>query len=211
MPEAVVTISASYGAGGSVVAPTLAERLGWPFIDRMVTASISSDAEELSARSGEGLAEGEVTPPGRFLAGLARAAGAGAMMAPLPAVDDDLSLRESTEAALAPVLAGGGAVVLGRAAAVVLAGRARTLHVRLHGPVERRVAQAATLENIDGAAARTRLGQTDRARNTFVRRLYRRDPEDAGLYHLVIDSTALPLDAVVDLLVAATAAALRSD
>jgi cytidylate kinase len=64
MPAAVVTISASYGAGGSVVAPALAERLGWPFIDRMVTASVSSEAEDLSIRSSEGLAPGEVAPPG---------------------------------------------------------------------------------------------------------------------------------------------------
>jgi cytidylate kinase len=211
MPAGVVTISASYGAGGSVVAPALAERLGWPFIDRMVTASVSSEAEDLSIRSGEGLAPGEVAPAGRLLASLARAAGAGAMMAPLPVLDTDVELRERTEAALAPVLAGGGAVVLGRAGAVVLAGRPRTLHVRLKGPVEARVTRAAAIEGVNPSTARTRMGQTDRARNTFVRRVYRRDPEDAGLYHLVVDSTAFPLEAVVEFLAAAAVAALGPD
>jgi cytidylate kinase len=211
MPAAVVTISAAYGAGGSVVAPALAERLGWPFIDRMVTASVSSNAEDLSVHSGEGLAKGEVSPPGRLLASLARAAGAGAMMAPPPILDTDLDLREQTEAALAPVINGGGAVVLGRASAVVLADRPRTLHVRLQGPLERRVARATTIEGLDEATARTRLAQTDRARNTFVRRLYHRDPEDAELYHLVIDSTVFPLDYVVGLLSDAVEAALGHD
>jgi len=34
----LVTISAAYGAGGSVVAPALAQRLGVPFLQRMTTA-----------------------------------------------------------------------------------------------------------------------------------------------------------------------------
>jgi cytidylate kinase len=205
-----VTISAAYGAGGSVVAPALAERLGWPFIDRMVTADLSSDAAGLATRSTEGLVKGEVTPPSRLLAGLARSAGVAAMMTPMQTLDTDVELRELTESALRPVIAGGAAVVLGRAAAVVLAGRARTLHVRLHGPEERRIAQAARIENIDEADARVRMAETDRARNLFVRRLYRRDPEDASLYQLVIDSTMFPLDAVVDLLADSVALTLST-
>jgi cytidylate kinase len=31
-----------------------------------------------------------------------------------------------------------------------------------------------------------------------VRRLYRADPADPGHYHLVIDSTAIPLDTVIE-------------
>src|SRR3712207_7367410 len=41
----------------------------------------------------------------------------------------------------------GNAVVLGRAAAVVLHEDQRALHVRLDGPVERRIAQAMALED----------------------------------------------------------------
>ena len=39
-----------------------------------------------------------------------------------------------------------------------------------------------------------------------MRRLYRTDPADPSLYHLVIDSTAIPLDAVVELILAAARA-----
>ena len=35
----LVTVSASYGAGGSVVAPALAERLGVPFVQRATTST----------------------------------------------------------------------------------------------------------------------------------------------------------------------------
>jgi cytidylate kinase len=39
-----------------------------------------------------------------------------------------------------------------------------------------------------------------------VRHFYRCDPAGAGNYHLVIDSTALPLETVVDLIVTAARA-----
>lgn len=201
MTEPVVTISASYGAGGSVVAPGLAERLGWPFIDRMVTAQLSRNAQNMRSREGLTGDEAANTPPNRFLSSLARAAGVGAMMPPDMIVDTELDLREQTEAALSPLLAGGRGVVLGRASAVVLGNRPRTLHVRLDGPAERRIARASELESISMAEARDRQGETDRARNLFVRRLYHRDPEDATLYHLRIDTTIMPVEAVVKLLV----------
>jgi cytidylate kinase len=208
MTEPVVTISASYGAGGSLVAPMLAERLGWPFIDRMVTPQISHSA--LTAKSKESLTDDEAanTPPNRFLSSLARAAGVGAMMPPDMIVDTELDLREQTEAALSPLLGGGRGVVLGRASAVVLANRPRTLHVRLDGPAERRIMRASEIEGITMAQARERQGETDRARNLFVRRLYHRDPEDSTLYHLQIDTTILSHEAVVRLLIDAVEASI---
>jgi cytidylate kinase len=209
MTEPVVTISASYGAAGSVVAPALAERLGWPFIDRLVTSQLSSDA--LALRSKESLTDAEAahTPPNRFLASLARAAGVGAVMPPeVVVVDTELDLREQTESALSPLVAGGRGVVLGRAAAVILADRPRTLHVRLDGPVERRIERAAELEGISTAEARSRQGETDRARTLFVRRLYHRDPEDVALYHLRIDTTILSPESVVKLLLVAIEASI---
>ena len=43
----------------------------------------------------------------------------------------------------------------------------------------------------------------DKARTAYVRRLYRVDPADASLYHMVIDSTALPLNTVIELILTA--------
>ena len=44
------------------------------------------------------------------------------------------------------------------------------------------------------------------AGSAYVRRLYRCDPADASLYHLVIDSTAIPLDTVTELILTAARA-----
>ena len=96
-------------------------------------------------------------------------------------------------------------MILGRAGAVVL-GKDRGFHVRLDGPAERRVVQGAAIEGISEEEARERLRAADRARIAYVRRLYRCDPADASLYHLVIDSTAMPLDTVIELIVTAARA-----
>ena len=202
--EPVITVSATYGAGGSVIAPRLAQELGWPFIDRL----ISADAVAQSLRSQEGLAHGEQdsTPTGRFLSYFARAATVGAVIGPDPDLEDDSDIRTRTEKALQGVLAGAGGVILGRAASIVLASRPLTYHIRLDGPVERRVAWAAPHEGLTLDAARRRQSETDRARTSFVKRLYRADPANPLLYHLILDPTVIGVDAAVDVIERAAAA-----
>jgi cytidylate kinase len=85
-------------------------------------------------------------------------------------------------------------------------GKGRGFHVRLDGPAERRVAQGAAIEGISKEQATERQCAADKARTAYVRRLYRCDPADASLYHLVIDSTAIPLDTVIELIVTAARA-----
>lgn len=205
--EPVITVSATYGAGGSVIAPRLAAELGLPFVDRLISADASEDAAR-QARSQEGLIKGEQesTPTGRFLSYFARAATVGAVIGPEPDLLDDDEIRERTEAALRGLMAGDGGVVLGRAGAIVLAHRPGAFHVRLDGPVQRRVAWAAAFEQLDLEAARRRQAETDRARTSFVKRLYRKDPADPSLYHLIVDPTVIGIDAAVQVIEAAFAA-----
>jgi cytidylate kinase len=96
-----------------------------------------------------------------------------------------------------------GEVVLGRGGAIVLRDHAEALHVRLDGPQERRIAQAMELGGLARADAERMRRDSDRAREAYVRHFYGADARDPALYHLVIDSTALPLETVVDLIVAA--------
>jgi cytidylate kinase len=199
----LITVSAAYGAGGSVVAPALADRFGLPFLQR-VTTSEGHVAEP--GPCDEQLSEEEVkaTPVHRLLAHLTQAMPAGPTQSPPSTHHQDEHLRAHGEAGIHRLLAGGG-VILGRAGAVVL-GRNRGFHVRLDGPAERRVVQGAAIEGISEEQASERLRAADRARTAYVRRLYRCDPADTSLYHLVIDSTAIPLDTVIELIATAARA-----
>jgi len=210
--DPVVTLSASYGSGGSVIGPRLAERLDLPFLDRLITADLSEDAAR-NVASSEGLSEGEpeASSGSRLLSYFARAGSLGAIVPPDPVLDDDATLRERTEDSLRDVAAGASAVVLGRAGAIVLADRPRAYHVRLDAPVDRRLAWAARIEHVDTTTLPKRQAAADRARTQFVKRLYRVDPADPRLYHLVLDPTVLGVDRTVDLLAAAARAFFDAD
>ena len=92
---------------------------------------------------------------------------------------------------------------LGRAAALVLRGSPRALHVRLYGSTERRVERAVALEGITPQEAERRLADNDRAREAYVHHFYGADPNDLRHYHLAIDTTEIDLDCCVDLIAAA--------
>ena len=201
----IVTVSATYGAGGSVIAPALARDLGLRFVDRTVS---SADAAAVEAPTD---AEVATSPPSRWFASMAQ------LMFGVPGVPVheagavnqlDEMRRENTDRVVEAAREGS-VVVLGRAAALVLAEHPHALHVRLDGPLEARVARAQEIEGVDAEEARRRAAASDRLRTQFVKRLYGREATDPRLYHVVIDATAFPLDAVVDVLRAAAEAFWR--
>jgi hypothetical protein len=204
MAMTVVTLSASYGAGGSQVGPRLADRLGVAFLDRVIPTTV---AERLAVPLDDALAHDDAVRSvlERLLMRFAPAAQAFSGTATPPELVDERSFLKTTEEVIREHAAAGSGVILGRAAAVVLSDTPRALHVRLDGPAERRLAQAITLEGVDRETAARHMRETDRAREAYVQQFYGVDARDATLYHMVIDSTALALDACVELIALATA------
>jgi cytidylate kinase len=201
----VVTVSASYGAGGSEIGPAVAEALGLPFVDRAVPAGV---ARKLDVPLDLAQQRDETTDRGlwRVISSMAlvpEMAGAGPLA--YHTFADEHAFREKTEEVLREIAETGG-VVLGRAAAIVLAGRDDALHVRLDGPVEGRVVRSVQRSGRSEAEVRRALRSNDAARAAYVRNFYRADPADPRHYHLVIDTTAIPWNAAADLVVAAARA-----
>ncbi|MFG2002012.1 AAA family ATPase [Spirillospora sp. NPDC048911] len=217
----MVTISATFGAGGGSIGPAVAERLGLPFVDRAIPATV---AAEIGCTLEEALAHDDRAESGigRILAGAARLPNVtlGGMDVYLPdrtiLPEEEFVLR--TEQVMTRAAEAGGGVLLGRAGAVVLKDRADALHVRLDAPKQRRLVRARSevLASAEppkaGGTARSGTSQrdlermlddNDRARAAYVKHFYGADPADPRLYHLVIDSTRLPEPAVVDLITAA--------
>jgi cytidylate kinase len=200
----VLTISATYGAGGAVAAPLLAQRLGLPFADRLLNPLGPSPAASKEQITKEELAD---QPRSQFLEGLLLLGTAWSIPATRDAQDSPERLRSEVESSIAELINSGGAVILGRAAAVVIGRRSGAFHVRLDGPQERRAGRGAVWEGITVDEARAHLTKTDVARARYVQRLYGCDPADPALYHLVVDSTVVALDALVDLIANAAEAA----
>lgn len=201
-PPVVVTISAAYGAGGGFVGPEVAERLGVAFVDRAVTAAVAAEiAERVEEVAGfeEHLGEGI----SHWLSCFTNASGPWGITTGPPEWFHDETGYKRHVASVLHREAGRGAVVLGRGAQVVLADVPWALHVRLDGPVERRIGQAVELGGLDETAARRAQHRTDAARHRYFHRLYGGNVADPRYYHLVIDSTAVPWASCVDIVVAA--------
>ena len=178
----------------------MAQRLGVEFLDRAIPTRV---AERLRVPIDDALAHDESLGDaiGRLVSTFAllpELAGAMAQAGYLSGED----YRRETER-LIKEHTDDGAVILGRAGAVILRDHPEALHVRLDGPPERRVARAMEIEGLTKADAERLRKEGDRAREAYVRHFYNCDAKNPSLYHLVIDSTALSMDAVVEVIVAA--------
>jgi cytidylate kinase len=198
----VVTISATYGAGGTFIAPAVAERLGIPFADRLIPM------QGVDPTSGEAVTSAELAtePRGAFARSLAALSAGWVIPGPTDTNDLPERVRGEVESSIQRLIDDGGAVILGRAAAVVLEGKPHAFHVRLDGPRDRRARRGSQWEQIDVATAEQHLKASDAARARYVKHLYRRDPADPTLYHLQLDPTVLPIDVCTDIVATAAEA-----
>jgi hypothetical protein len=199
----LVTLSSSYAAGGSQLGPRLAERLHVPFLDRAITSEVAERlaVDLVEAEAHQDQVGGLLSRVVRRLAPLGAAFGA----APEGPLEEEAYVQ-ATEATVRAHADAGDAVILGRSGALILKDHPQALHVRLDGPKERRVAQAVALLGVDRTTAERQLAETDRAREAYAQHFYRADVRDPALYHLVIDTTVIGLDAALELIVLAAAA-----
>jgi cytidylate kinase len=197
-----VTIAATYGAGGSIIGPAVAERLGLPFVDRAIPTAIVGRIHEplVSALADDSAAGSNV---GRLLNSVLSYTG---LFAGVPIDAEQLGVAPEvaqTEVAIRALATAGGAVILGRAGVFVLKERNDVFHVRLDGDVEARCRAAMAHEGLDHRAAAKMLQATDQARRAYVAHFYPRAGswDDPRHYHMVLDSTALSSDVCVELIV----------
>jgi cytidylate kinase len=192
----LVTVAAAYGAGGSVVAPALARRLEVCFLGRPpLPDGPDAEGEDVD----EGYGRGGLLSR---LASIAVSWGTPAGMTAEELLPDEAHRRELEREVLAFAAAGSG-VILGRGAAALLHDHPVALHVLLDGTKAARLEQAMLIEGIDRPAAEQRLARNDRFRRAYLEDLYGIDPREPGVFHLVLDSTAIPLDDCVELIIEA--------
>lgn len=204
----VIALSSSYGAGGSVIAPAVAKRLEVPFLRRVKLEP--RDEETIDDVISEGPLEGEDltrTLWERILDAFAAMPVEHGMVPTTVPADAALEVKTKVEARLRDFAAAPeGGVVYGWASPVVLPDAFKVL---LDGPPEARIEQAMRIENIDRETAATRAEKSNAVRRVYWKRLYNRDWLDRSLFHLCLDSTAIDLDAAVEV-IASTASAYWS-
>lgn len=199
----VITISSSFGAGGSVVAEQVGSMLGWKVINRAIPAEV---ALQLSVPMEVALAHDEESGD-RFWRALVRSAtqlaAEGGADLPPEIFTGEHAFRSITETIIRNIAESSDCVIVGRAASIILKDRTDVFSVRLDGPVSARIQQAMLALDLTQGEAKRKLEHTDRARKEYIRHFYRQHWADPMLYHLLIDSTAVPLEVCAQLVVIA--------
>ncbi len=212
---AVITISRQYGSGGDEIARQLCELLAYGYFDKLLLAHTAakmglaeSEIVDLSEnnyrvrslfdqlivgwRSPRTIAQAEIWQQELF-GGQSTAASA-------------LNKAQSqalVESALQMAYRHDNLVIVGRGGQVVLKDQPDVLHVRIEAPVAVRVKRLQTRQQISAALAQARISEHDRASAGYLRHFYKVDWSDPLLYHLVINTGNLELEAAARLIVKA--------
>lgn len=199
-PLRLITLSRQFGAGASELAALLGGRLGWRVVDRELVAEVArrlavpAPAVEAHEERVEALAD---------RVGLVLADSFPEMLLP-PWPPERVTAAEVArvvEAVLGEVLRELPAIVVGFGAQCLCARRDDALHLRLQAPLRARTARAVARLGISSEEAVEEAARRDEERRAYVRHHYGRDPDDPSLYHLVVDTAAVPLPALADLVV----------
>lgn len=180
--EPWITISRQPGSGGDELASRLAARLGWRVCDKEIVTAIAADAHstESVVRGRDERAAGVIE---EHLA---------ALMVPQDA--GQAAYLDRMTRVIAQIAQQGQAIIVGRGANWFL-DPARGLRLRV-------IAPAATRAEKSGKSA-AQLRALETARRAFVRQAFRQEIDDPLGYDLVINLGTLPLEAAVDLVIAA--------
>ncbi len=197
-----ITLSRQYAAGGSEIARMVAEELGWTVVD-------NAFVDQVSQRSGfdaGDVAELEERVPG-FLERLARSSALSLPEQLLSApelIEDpaELKLARITQELVSELGRRDRIVMVGRAAAAVLAREENALHVRLVAPEATRLRSAIERLRVPAEEAPNRLAETDRNRERYHREYYGRDWNDPANYHMVLNTDLLGYRGSADLILA---------
>jgi cytidylate kinase len=79
-------------------------------------------------------------------------------------------------------------ILVGRGGNVITGTLPNVFHVRLVGSLEKRIAQAQEVHNLDRQAALEWIKKQDKGRTRYVKENYDKDIDDPLLYHLVLNT-----------------------
>lgn len=198
----VITISRQYGSMGDALARLVCDELSLRYFDKQLMADVAHDV---------GLSSNEIVDFSEsnykvrsFLDRLLRRNEVVSETTDPHAdqLDENLAIT-LVQATIQAAYRQGNLVIVGRGGQVLLRRKPDVLHVRVEAPLETRVQRVSEMREIPLEAADQLVQERDRAAASYLHRFYGIDWYDPWLYHMVLNSGILNLQAAKAAIVAA--------
>lgn len=198
----LITLSRQYRAGASAVAERIAQGLGWTVVDDGLIEAVA----EKSGYSMEEVRSLEESVPS-FLERFAQSSALSFPEIGVPTPDamaepDAVRLAHVTRDLIEELGRRDRIVLVGRAAAAVLARSQDVLHFRLVASRPYRIQRAMAELGLPEDETATLLDETDLGRARYHQEHYGRDWDDPVHYHAVLNTEWLGSDGAADLVIA---------
>jgi cytidylate kinase len=210
---AVITLSRQVGSGGDEIAVRIRDLLGYRYFDKQLMVEAATEA---------GLCQEEIVDFSEerykvqdFLSRLFRSGPRPVKevltRSPLHHTIDTLNTRELDETQCAALVQHtilqayetGNIVIVGRGGQAILRDKPGVLHVRVIAPLDQRIQRLRAQGMVGIADIKACIAQKDHATAEYLKRFFSIEWNDPALYHLVLNTGLVDLDAAARIIVAA--------
>ncbi|MBN1565812.1 MAG: cytidylate kinase-like family protein [Anaerolineae bacterium] len=207
---AVITISRQVGSGGEAIARQVCDVLKYRYFDKQIMIEAASEVglhkdhvvdyseDEYEARHIVARLFRAGPRPIKTVAVKARDKSGAETLS--EATIDEAQYVELVKNSIEAAYESGDMVILGRGGQAVLQDKANVLHIRVVAPTGTRIARLQREESLTVEEAQQRINQRDRATSEYLGRFFGIRWDDSTLYHLVINTGKLDVDAAVQLI-----------
>src|ERR1700756_273683 len=183
----IITIEREYGCGGGDIAQLVANRLGWKLWDQRLTEEIARLAN-CSKAVVEAREERNDPLYYRLFKSFLRGSYEGSMNAPKLNLVDSETILKTTRRVVEHAAERGNCVIVGRGSQQFLKNRSDTLRVFLYAPREDKVRRLLARGKTE-KEAEDLVESVDRERADFIRKYFKVEWPDRGVYHSMINTT----------------------
>jgi cytidylate kinase len=182
----VITVEREYGSGGAGIAQALAERLGWKFWDRDLTAEIArvAQVDQLAAQRCDERVD-------NWLYRLFKVYARGSYERALPLAEhgpfDTDRMVETLHKVIEDVASRGNCVIVGRGSAYFLRNREDVFHLFVYASVDEKVHRLKSIGKSEKEALQL-IEEIDRERGAFIRHYFHAEWPHRPLYNLMMNS-----------------------
>ena len=197
---AVLSISRQFGAGGKTLGDRVSQRLGYEFVDEALLHRVAEEAN-VSVQWVEGVQREAGGRLMRILSSLVPSSFIDRHLGDSGSDFDEKRYVEFLTRIVQDLAAEDNVIILGRGGQFILRDDPNALRVLL---VAERADRIKFMERIYGMTpdkAESMVNRESRKRERFLANFYKGDPNDPSLYHMVINTSLIPLEAAEEQIV----------